>query len=98
MSKKDTTEKQLVKPNFVPDYENNSKRIYANYITISHTGLDFTLSFLDVPAPSKEQVDLVVKGKDVPVPLQCQIVVPNDVIPGLINALQEQLDKHNEKS
>lgn len=84
-------------PKFVPDFEKKSSRIYSNYVAISHTGLDFTLTFLDVMPPTKEQLDFVAKDEEVPVPLQCQVVLPNEVIPSLIGALQEQLKKYENK-
>ena len=95
MAKPDTSKSnKIVNPKFIPDYEKASQRVYSNYVAISHTGLDFTLSFLDVPPPTKEQVQLAAKNQEIPVPLQCQVVLPNEVIPALIVALQEQLKKY----
>lgn len=94
MGKTDT--KDLV-PKFVPDATQGSKRVYSNFASVNHTGLDFTISFADVPPPTKEQVDKVKKGEIIPVPLQCQIVVPNELVPALINALKEQYGKYQEQ-
>ncbi len=91
---KESEELKLVNPKFIPDSEKISERVYSNYVVVSHTGLDFTLIFLDVAPPNKEQFELAKKNKEVPAPVQCQIVLPNEVIPSLIEALKKQYEKY----
>ena len=91
MSKNDT--KNSI-PKFVPDATQSSKRIYSNFASVSSTGLYFTISFADVPPATKKQVDKVKKGEEIQIPLQCQIVIPNDLVPALINALKEQYERY----
>lgn len=80
-------------PKFVPNITQISRRVYSNFATVRSTGLDFTLSFADVTPPTKEDVEKANKGEEISVPLQCEIVVPNDFIPNLIGALQEQYER-----
>ncbi len=94
MSKDD---KKTKAPQFVPDPDITSKRVYANFASVRSTGLDFTVSFADVLPPTKEQVTKAEKGEPISVPLQCEIVMPNDLVPALINALQEQYGRYQEK-
>lgn len=82
-----------IQPNFVPDMTRESNRVYSNYVSVTTTGLDFTLNFLDVLPPTKEQVAMAEKGQDIPSPLQCSVVVPNELIPSLIEALKTQNEK-----
>lgn len=89
----ETTKGKNITPKFVPSTELQSSRVYANYVLVRHTGLDFTLSFMDVPPPTEEQVKLVEKGVTIPVPVQCDLVLPNELIPSFIHALQEQYEK-----
>lgn len=85
-------------PKFIPDPNQTSKRIYANFASVRSTGLDFTISFADVTPPTKEQVEKSKKGEEIPVPLQCEVVVPNDLVPALINALKEQYDRYEKEA
>ncbi|PIZ09131.1 MAG: hypothetical protein COY56_00415, partial [Flavobacteriaceae bacterium CG_4_10_14_0_8_um_filter_34_31] len=90
MSKNDKN----INPIFVADSTQKSSRVYSNYALVRHTGLDFTISFLDVPPPSEELLKIAENKKPVPVPLQCEIVLPNTLIPSLIDALKDQYDKY----
>lgn len=90
----ESTKGKIITPKFVPDPAlSKSNRVYANYVLVRHTGIDFTISFIDVPPPTEEQIKLAKKGATIPVPVQCDVVVPNDLIPRLIKALQDQNDK-----
>lgn len=72
------------------------ERTYANFCAISHTPFDCTLTFCEVlplsdddirKANSSEPgVELVVKA-----PVRARIVVPFQILPNLVAALQEQL-------
>ena len=81
-------------PKFVPDPTQSSKRVYSNFARVGSTGLDFTISFSDVTPPTREQVEKAKKGEEILVPLQCEVVVPNDLVPALIDALREQYDRY----
>ena len=80
-------------PRFISDSERINNRIYSNHIEVRNTGLDFTISFMDVPPPTKADLKLLRADKDIPVPLQCQVAIPNDLIPSLIEALQTNYEK-----
>lgn len=94
----ETTKGKTITPKFVVDPTQSSNRVYSNYVNVNHTGLDFTLSFLDIAPPNPEQVKMAEQGKEIPAPLQCAVVVPNELVPSLIRALQEQYDKYKKTS
>lgn len=95
-SKKENQEEQI-NPTFVPGYSEVSPRVYSNHVAVRTTGIDFTLYFMDIVPPTKEQVKKAEKAEPIEVPLQCEVVVPNDIIPSLIRALKAQYAKHNSK-
>lgn len=68
---------------------------YANYVAVSHTPYDFTLSVAKVPSPlPPELLELAQQGKPMPMEALVQIVLPPLLIDGLIKALIEQKEKH----
>lgn len=87
-----------INPHFIPDPEQTSDRVYSNYVAVSHTGLDFTLTFLDVPPPTKKQIEDAKNNKPIATPMQCQVVVPNHLVPSLIEALQKQYETFTKSS
>jgi hypothetical protein len=67
---------------------------YVNYIGVSHTPYDFTLSVTKMPSPpTEEQMQFVKSGKPMPVEAILQIIVPPLLIDGLIKALTDQKEK-----
>ena len=70
---------------------------YVNYIGVSHTPYEFTLSVTKVPSPvSEEQMELVKAGKPLPLEAILQLVVPPLLVDGLIKALADQKQKYEE--
>ena len=79
----------------VPE-EMRGERTYANFCAISHTPFDCTLTFCEVLPLSDEEIralqssqagaEVVVKA-----PVRARIVVPFQILPNLVAALQEQL-------
>ncbi|MGH9715284.1 MAG: hypothetical protein ACRD4R_00920 [Candidatus Acidiferrales bacterium] len=68
---------------------------YANYVAVSHTPYDFTLSVAKVPSPlTSELMALAQQGKPMPMEALLQIVLPPLLIDGLIKALIDQKEKH----
>jgi uncharacterized protein DUF3467 len=80
----------------VPDDGGRGERTYANFCAISQTPFDCTLTFCEVLPLSEEEirslnasapgVDTVVRA-----PVRARVVVPFQVLPNLVAALQEQL-------
>lgn len=79
----------------VPDHALTSNRIYANYVQVSASSIDCTLTFCDVIGPQSEEEALRLQKTGIlPSPIKAIIVIPNQIMEGLIQALQAQRDKH----
>jgi len=78
----------------VPDHTLTSHRIYANYVQVSISPIDCTLTFCDVIGPQTEEEALKMQKTGVlPSPVKAVIVIPTQVVEGLIMALQAQREK-----
>jgi hypothetical protein len=78
----------------IPDHTLNSPRIYANYVQVSMSPIDCTLTFCDVMGPQSEEEALKMQKSGVlPSPVKAVIVIPNQVVEGFIQALQAQREK-----
>lgn len=67
-------------------------RVYSNFIEISHSPWDFTVRFCDAPPGS--DIPRLRKGDKVEVPTIVEVVIPVNLMPGLIKALSEQNEKY----
>jgi hypothetical protein len=78
----------------IPDQTLESHRIYANYVQVSMSPIDCTLTFCDVIGPQNEEEALKMqKTGNLPAPVKAIIALPTQVVEGLIQALQAQRDK-----
>jgi len=78
----------------VADHKINSPRIYANYVQVSISPMDCTLTFCDVIGPQSEEEALQVsKSGYLPAPVKAVLAIPTHIVDGLIQALQTQRDK-----
>ncbi len=78
----------------VADATLTSSRIYANYVQVSASPIDCTLTFCDVIGPQNEEEALKMqKTGCLPAPVKVVVVIPTQIIEGLIQALQAQRDK-----
>jgi hypothetical protein len=78
----------------IADYSANSPRIYANYVQVSLSPIDCTLTFCDVIGPQSEEEALKMqKTGTLPAPVKAVIAIPTQIVEGLIQALQAQRDK-----
>src|SRR5262245_41024527 len=78
----------------VADHSLQSPRIYSNFVQVSMTPLDCTLTFCDGVGPQSEEEALRVQTSGVlPSPVKAVLVIPNQVVEGLILALQAQREK-----
>ena len=73
----------------VPDDDKTQSRSYANFCAISHTPFDFTLTFCEVMPLSEDDVRHAEADHTVRAPVRAKVVLPLQVLPGLIAALQE---------
>ena len=78
----------------IADHTISSSRIYANYVQVSASPIDCTLTFCEVIGPQSEEEALKMqKTGTLPAPVKAVIVIPTQVVDGLIQALQTQRDK-----
>lgn len=83
-----TAQMRLVPTPDTPSY-------YVNYVAVSHTAYDFTLSVGKIPTPpSAEQLEIAKKGEPIPVEPILQLIIPPLLIDGIIKALEDQKAKH----
>ena len=75
-------------PNFVISYP----RFYSNVVMIQSTPYDFTLRFCEaLPLYDSTKAGAEIESK---MPIKAEIVIPKEVFPVLISALQNHYDKH----
>jgi hypothetical protein len=80
----------------IADSTLSSPRVYANYVQVSISPIDCTLTFCDVIGPQSEEEALrVQKTGCLPAPVKVVLVIPNQIVDGLIQALQAQRDKQS---
>jgi hypothetical protein len=78
----------------VPDPSLSSPRIYANYVQVSISPIDCTLTFCDVVGPQSEEEALKIERTGSMVaPVKAVLVIPTQIVEGLIGALQAQREK-----
>ena len=78
----------------VADYTLDSPRIYSNYVQVSISPIDCTLTFCDVIGPQSEEEALKMqKTGTLPAPVKAVIAIPTQIVDGLIQALKAQRNK-----
>ena len=82
----------------VPDETADLPRTYANFCAISHTPFDFTLAFCEVLPLSEKDIHAAEADHIVRAPVRAKIVVPLQVVPNLIAALQEHMRVYSEST
>jgi hypothetical protein len=81
----------------IADHTLTSSRIYSNYVQVSVSPIDCTLTFCDVIGPQSEEEALKMqKTGTLPAPVKGVMVIPTQIVDGLIQALQAQRDKQVE--
>jgi hypothetical protein len=82
----------------VPDENSDAPRIYANFCAVNHTPFDFTLTFCEMAPLSERDVRAAEAEHVVRAPIKTRVVVPVQVVPNLVAALQEQLRIYSESA
>jgi hypothetical protein len=78
----------------IADHSLTSPRVYSNYVQVSISPIDCTLTFCDVIGPQSEEEALKMqKTGCLPAPVKVVLVIPTQIVDGLIQALQAQRDK-----
>jgi hypothetical protein len=75
----------------VPDESGDATRAYANFCAVGHTPFDMTLTFCDVRPLTERDIKSAEDTQTVKAPVVARVALPFAVVPGLINALQEQM-------
>ena len=72
-----------------PNFEFSYPRYYSNHVSLHSTPLDFTLRFCEA-LPIYEKPKNIHGGKmELKIPIKAEIVIPKEVFPALIKAMQE---------
>lgn len=66
-------------------------RVYSNFCAIRHTPFDMTLSFCEVLPLTERDLQRAEAEHVVSAPVRANIVIPLQMVPNLIAALQERL-------
>jgi hypothetical protein len=82
----------------VPEEGGNEPRTYANFCAIAHTPFDFTLTFCEVLPLSERDIRGAEADHIVRAPVRARIVLPLQVMPTLVNALQEHMRVYSESA
>jgi hypothetical protein len=82
----------------IPEDSADQPRVYANFCAISHTPFDFTLAFCEVLPLSENDIKNAEAEHIVRAPVRSKIVVPLQVVPNLIAALQEHMRVFSEST
>jgi hypothetical protein len=89
-------EKKSVNFTVVPDESATLPRIYSNFCSIQNSPFDFTLTFCEMLPLGEREVQEAQTTHVVKAPVRARLVVPVQMIPGLIAALQENYRLYQE--
>jgi len=80
----------------IADHTRESPRTYANYVQVTISPIDCTLTFCDVMGPQSEEEALKMqKTGSLPAPVRAVLVIPTQIVDGLVQALQAQREKQS---
>ena len=86
----------------VPDEDpkGEAPRVYANFCAISHTPFDFRMSFCEVAPLSARDIETAEAQSThvVKAPVRVTVILPLQVVPNLIGALQEHMRVFSEST
>ena len=91
-------ERKQINFTIVPEESGDSPRTYANFCAISHTPFDFTLTFCEVLPLSEKDIREAEADHVVRAPVRARIVLPVQVMPTLITAMQEHMRIYSESA
>jgi hypothetical protein len=80
----------------VPDDDSETPRIYSNFCSIQNSPFDFTLTFCEMLPIGEKDIEAAQESHVVRAPVRARLVVPVQMIPGLIAALQENFRLYQE--
>ena len=80
----------------VPEDDNSVPRVYSNFCSIQNSPFDFTLTFCEMLPLGEREIKQAQATHIVKAPVRTRMVVPVQMIPGLIAALQENFRLYQE--
>ena len=80
----------------VPDDTTELPRVYSNFCAIQNSPFDFTLTFCEMLPLGERQVKEAQATHAVKAPVRARLVVPVQMVPGLIAALQDNFRLYQE--
>ena len=80
----------------VPEEESSVPRVYSNFCAIQNSPFDFTLTFCEMLPLGEKQVKEAQSTHLVKAPVRARVVVPVQMVPGLIAALQDNFRQYQE--
>jgi hypothetical protein len=89
-------EKKQVNFTVVPGDPDSVPRVYSNFCAVQNSPFDFTLTFCDMPPLGHREIQEAQSSSTVRAPVKARVVVPVQMIPGLIAALQENFRMYQE--
>jgi hypothetical protein len=89
-------ERRSVNFTVVPGEDASIPRIYSNFCSIQNSPLDFTLTFCEMLPLSERELQQAESSHVVKAPVRVRVVVPVQMLPGLIAALQENFRLYQE--
>ena len=89
-------ERRSVNFTVVPDEDATIPRTYSNFCSIQNSPLDFTLTFCEMLPLSERELQQAESSHVVKAPVRVRVVVPVQMLPGLIAALQENYRLYQE--
>ena len=92
----DEPEKKSVNFTVVPDDDSTVTRIYSNFCSVQNSPFDFTLTFCEMLPIGEREVQQAQATQTVKAPVRAKLVVPVQMVPGLIAALQDNFRLYQE--
>jgi len=80
----------------VPDEDSSVPRVYSNFCAIQNSPFDFTLTFCEMLPLGEKQVKEAQTTHQEKAPVRARVVVPVQMVPGLIAALQDNFRQYQE--
>ena len=89
-------EKKAVNFTIGPNEDAGVPRVYSNFCSIQNSPFDFTLTFCEMQPIGEREIQEAQSTHLVRAPVKARMVVPVQMIPGLIAALQENYRLYQE--
>jgi len=82
-------EKRSVNFTVVPDEAPDVERVYSNFCAIQNSPFDFTMTFCEMLPIGERELAEAQRSQVVRAPVKARMVIPVQMVPGLIGALQD---------